>query len=85
MLWIFFLLTCSYPQYTSRPYLNSSEAKGQSHDQIPGVYVPLLAHEKGACSITDKYCSYIGTTRNPEMAWERNVCCGMILALETRR
>lgn len=48
------------------PYSNSTEAKNQSYDQIPGVYVPLPGQEIGACSITDKYCSYDGTARNPD-------------------
>lgn len=53
----------------------------QSYDQIPGVYEPLPAQERGACSITDKYCSYNGTDRNPDglsdqcMLWD-SVCSG---------
>ena len=53
----------------------------QSYDQIPGVYEPLPAQERGACSITDKYCSYNGTDRNPDglsdqcMLWD-SICSG---------
>ena len=54
------------PHHGLPPYPNISEAKNQSYGQIPGVYVPLPAEEKGACSITDKYCTYNGTARNPD-------------------
>ena len=61
--------------FAVRPSLN------QSYDQIPGVYEPLPSQERGACSITDKYCSYNGTDRNPDglsdqcMLWD-SVCSG---------
>ena len=66
MLWALFFLDFSCAQNTSRPYINSSEVKGQSYDQIPSVNVPLSAHGQGACSITDRYCSYNGTATNPD-------------------
>ena len=59
--------TSSAPaHYSHPPYPNTSETRNQSYDQIPGVYVPLPAEEIGACSITDKYCTYNGTARNPD-------------------
>ena len=66
MLWILYFLGFSCAQYTSRPYIKSSEDKGQSYSHIPSVQVPLSAHGQGACSITDKYCSYNGTARKPD-------------------
>ena len=55
MLWILYLLRLSFAQHTSRPYSNSSEAKGQSYDQIPGVYVPLPAQKE--CLLWVDTCS----------------------------
>ena len=63
----FLVATSSTPaRYIRPPYSNITEAKNQSYDQIPGVYVPLPAEETGSCSITDKYCTYNGTARNPD-------------------
>ncbi len=53
-------------QHASQPYSNVTQARNQSYAQSPGVYVPLPAQEQGACSITDKYCSYNGPARNPD-------------------
>lgn len=52
--------------YSPPLYPNVTEAKNQSYDQIPGLYASLPAEEIGACSITDKYCLYNGTARNPD-------------------
>lgn len=75
-------------QYTLPRYSNSTEAKNQSYDQIPGVYVPLPAEERGACSITDKYCSYNGTARNPDglkdqcLLWDDTCSGNQTLAID---
>ena len=67
---------------TSKPGHNASQpcsiltgAKNQSHDQIPGVYVSVPTSERGACSITDKYCSYNGTDRNPDGLSDQCMLC----------
>ena len=90
--WIRKSLAASQEQYSVLPssaripsispfYINSTGVKIQSYDQIPEVYVPLPAEERGACSITDKYCSYNGTARNPDglrdqcLLWD-DICSG---------
>lgn len=68
-------------RYISQPHPSPTEAKNQSYGQIPGVYTPLPTQERGACSITDEYCSYNGTDRNPDglsdqcILWD-NTCSG---------
>lgn len=57
------LIVSSTPAH---PSSNFTEAKSQSYDQIPGVYVPLPAQEIDACRITDKCCTHNGTARNPD-------------------
>lgn len=72
----------------AQPYSNFTEAKNQSHDQIPGVYVPLPAPEIGACSITDKYCTYNGTARNADglknqcLLWDDTCSGNQTLAID---
>lgn len=76
------IVASSIPAHnTSQMASNFTGAKNQSYDQILGVVVPLPAQEQGACSITDKYCSYNGTDRNPDsmsdqcILWD-NTCSG---------
>ena len=60
---------------------NSTGIKNQSDDQTPGIYVAPPSQKQGVCSITDKYCSYNGTERNPDglrdqcLLWD-NTCSG---------
>ena len=73
---------------SSPPYSNSTKTQNQSYGQIPGVYVPLPVEERGACSITDKYCSYNGTARNPDglgdqcLLWDDTCSGSRTLAIE---
>ena len=88
MLWILYLLgLCTVllanPFQAARKSgkFEVRSSLNQSYDQIPGVYEPLPAQERGTCSITDKYCSYNGTDRNPDglsdqcMLWD-SICPG---------
>ena len=50
--------------------------------------MPLPAEERGACSITDKYCSYNGTARNPDglkdqcLLWDDTCSGNQTLAID---
>ena len=62
-------------------YTNSTGGKDQSYSEIGDVFVTPPSSERGPCSITDEYCTYNGTDRNPDglsdqcMLWD-NTCSG---------
>ena len=74
--------------YTTQLHSNSAKGKNQSHNQIPSIYVSLAAEERGTCSITDKYCSYNGTARNPDglkdqcLLWDDTCSGNQTLAID---
>lgn len=74
--------------YSSQAYPNLTSSKNLSFDQIPGVYVPLPTQDRGACSITDKYCLYNGTDRNPDglsdqcLLWDKTCSGNQTLAID---